>query len=395
MLIWGGGRKRGDLFAFTLVELLVVIAIIGVLIALLLPAIQAAREAARRTQCGNNMRQLSLAVHNFHDNHNRLPCHGADPIVATNRGRRGSFMFLLLPFMEQIQIYDNVMSNAPNSGGGYFTVYSSTDALVKIGPFLCPSDGTSRLLPNDQNPSNYRGCRADIPVRGNLASTGDVSISRSWLRPGPRTPDESSTSSTNVAWITIQGGGLGGFEMVSDGTSNTLMFSEGLIYDLDDTPTGGNIKSKIARGVSNASSNNSPYGTPVNCLNTRQDRTYYRATQNTFVADNAHQLGRRVFDWQTVGNSFSSLLPPNSPSCTSETGTPYVVLISAGSNHPGGVQVTFMDGSGRFISESIETKNLGRASTSKSSIEDADGPFSYGVWSELGSINGNENPTIE
>jgi prepilin-type N-terminal cleavage/methylation domain-containing protein len=94
---------------FTLVELLVVIAIIGVLIALLLPAIQAAREAARRAQCSNQIKQLALAVHNFHDNNNRFPASSFDPIFVSKNISRGGLLTLLLPFAEQSTVYSNLV----------------------------------------------------------------------------------------------------------------------------------------------------------------------------------------------------------------------------------------------------------------------------------------------
>src|SRR5256885_12647314 len=98
-------RRRATSAGFTLVELLVVIAIIGILIGLLLPAVQAAREAGRRTQCSNNLRQLGLAVHNYHDINNQLPAlytHyiNGDPNVSGQAGYSWSWITQLLPFME-------------------------------------------------------------------------------------------------------------------------------------------------------------------------------------------------------------------------------------------------------------------------------------------------------
>ena len=105
----GGGRKRGSILAFTLVELLVVIAIIGVLIALLLPAIQAAREAARRMQCANHLKQIGLAVHNFHDTKGGVPPAGIggrnDPAAEGCGYARLGFFPLIFPFVEQPGLY--------------------------------------------------------------------------------------------------------------------------------------------------------------------------------------------------------------------------------------------------------------------------------------------------
>ena len=105
--------------AFTLVELLVVIAIIGVLIALLLPAVQAAREAARRSQCSNNLKQLGLAMHNFHDVYNVLP-------FARTGGRPQSISWapLILPYMEQTTLLDLFTTPISNGAGGTFPMYT-------------------------------------------------------------------------------------------------------------------------------------------------------------------------------------------------------------------------------------------------------------------------------
>ena len=104
-------RWKGKLQAFTLVELLVVIAIIGILIALLLPAVQAAREAARRMQCTNHLKQLALAGHTFHDAYKRLPASYDDEIWLSKPVWYGGWPGLLLPFFEQQAIYEDLIKD--------------------------------------------------------------------------------------------------------------------------------------------------------------------------------------------------------------------------------------------------------------------------------------------
>ena len=119
-------RDRNCRAGFTLVELLVVIAIIGILIALLLPAVQAAREAARRSQCVNNLKQIGIAMHNYNDTYKILPynsySHGGSGENIRKRngqaegenGNRGSVFFKLLPFMEQQALFDAVKDDRNN-----------------------------------------------------------------------------------------------------------------------------------------------------------------------------------------------------------------------------------------------------------------------------------------
>ncbi len=119
--------------AFTLVELLVVIAIIGILIALLLPAVQSAREAARRVQCSNNMKQLGLALHNYHFQHQSFP-----PGSTFQAGNKGSILIRLLPYIEQQAVYDAYDFKQPTDDQTFAdgTLIAST----VIATYLCPSD---------------------------------------------------------------------------------------------------------------------------------------------------------------------------------------------------------------------------------------------------------------
>ena len=178
MLNCGGGGKRHNILAFTLVELLVVIAIIGVLIALLLPAVQAAREAARRMQCTNHLKQMGLAIHNFHGSHSALP--------PANLGNAKANLFvLILPFMERQSIYDvytsrNQQGNLTGTGdltpgkmdfvlwtawgqrSGTTAANAFTDEMKKsfasVSMYFCPSRRSSGGM-HDKSPDGSFGTR--------------------------------------------------------------------------------------------------------------------------------------------------------------------------------------------------------------------------------------------
>jgi prepilin-type N-terminal cleavage/methylation domain-containing protein len=141
-------RQHTPRAGFTLVELLVVIAIIGVLIALLIPAVQKVRESAARVQCQNNLKQIALATHNFHDTYRILPYNSLKPTTQPPFGVYGpqtkswSWLALLLPYLEQQALYRK--GDIPNK-----SLYDSRDVVAAQLPvFLCPSDGYSAAGPS-------------------------------------------------------------------------------------------------------------------------------------------------------------------------------------------------------------------------------------------------------
>ncbi|NLF10019.1 MAG: DUF1559 domain-containing protein [Pirellulaceae bacterium] len=237
--------------AFTLVELLVVITIIGILIALLLPAVQAAREAARRLQCNNNLKQIALALHNYHETNQTLPF-GSSYSTAATRTDAGTWASFILPYIEQQGVFDLLDFNYPMGDAR-----NAAAAAIEIQTFACPSDPQSSepILENRRwspgtSESGYRGTWNPTNAMG-LWYPGCT---------GPTCPDFCLFSADNTAspnnptcqgcnWGTESGGfciadGLKGeaafagmfgrakvgipFSRVSDGLSNTLMIGETL-----------------------------------------------------------------------------------------------------------------------------------------------------------------------
>ncbi len=162
--------KRSQKRGFTLIELLVVIAIIAILIALLLPAVQQAREAARRSACKNNLKQIGLALHNYHDAHrifpygyNTEPCAGG----AATDDLWTAWGFLILPFMDQAPLYQNLNAN----GASDCARWNAVPALIADGQggktiipaYICPSDPMGGINSDrgDFGKSNYKGVGVD------------------------------------------------------------------------------------------------------------------------------------------------------------------------------------------------------------------------------------------
>ena len=369
----GGGNTS----AFTLVELLVVIAIIGILIALLLPAVQAAREAARRMQCSNNLKQFGIALHVYHDAHKNFPAanHGCVPLNSADPNRPElelwsyGAVFSLLPFMEQSARYEDIETKrypaTIKSGGIYLRPWDNNSANHgTISTMICPSDG------NASSPAlSSNGCRISYST-----SHGD----NVW---------------DNGRHNSSEGGGQRGvfvshsftpLSKISDGTSNTIAMSEliGAPVYAATTLKGGIVVSQTEHLDWD----------PIAC------RSQVEPNDRNQLAGEAfhHYRGHWFTDGRTVNSGFTTVLPPNSPSCIgseSEKGEFGWGVFSSASNHTGGVNGALADGSVRFITETISFSiaDAQNPNTDKK-MEGRDGRRSnYGVWGALGSINGGES----
>ena len=346
---------------FTLIELLVVIAIIGVLIALLLPAVQAAREAARRSQCTNNLKQIGLAVHNYLSaNTDVMPPawvndqRNANIIAWQNQSAHAR----LLPYMEQVSVYNSINwmvgarwggTNAPNppdngAAGQQWGAMNATANVTAINSFLCPSDN----MPGSSG-QYVLGMPAFSKVCGSSNYPLNTGLNRrltGWAPNGP------------AYYCRPWDGAMArivGLRTFTDGTANTVIFSEWV----KGTASDGSRIDTLGTVFNAGFNGNDTTGATTGLLYDQLYAQAQRAANNPVPTFNWGWKG----EWWIYGESmcYQHTQLPNRRACfyndqTDMNGSGDAMtgsLVGPSSRHPGGVNVLMADGSVRFIKNTI------------------------------------------
>ena len=339
-------KRRG----FTLIELLVVVAIIAVLIALLLPAVQAAREAARRSQCVNNLKQIGLAIHNYISSQETVPPAGGYFNPPTyNVPQNQSMKVRLLPFMEQQTLFNayNFAFNdyGLNFAGNIGPMINATVGGTQLKSLLCPSDtnpGNTGTYHSGGTPNNDSGRK--MGVSNYMSNSGTERRYNNSISTGPSW------------WLGNhnQIGRIVSLASVKDGSSNTAIFSE------------------IVKGKSGQNK-----AGDMNVVN--DDGTIVLGSQGSDQADAAfcQKNAPTTNPWDYKGEywtqndsgrgAYNHIQTPNKRACQAGRGG-YDGMVSASSEHSGGVNMLLLDGSVKFIKDSI----------------------AYPTWHALGTIAGGE-----
>jgi prepilin-type processing-associated H-X9-DG protein len=340
--------------------------------------------------CVNNIKQLSIAVHTLHGTHNRLP-----QTVNTEEGYqycakiaasdfwdplgpgirqvwRWNHIFQILPYVEQQAIYDDYTARI-----GSLDAWRS-EVQFKNSAFLCPSDSNKNLA---DRYLNYLGCRGDL-VPAYQYDPGDL---RGVFRKGRGANGEPGSCD---------------FAVISDGLSNTLMWSEAAMMGSTYSSTNVPLKGFLVH----VNFNRTTGAYPKECASKQSLGTMITSPS---IAVNGAGPGSRMFDGCGNFAMFHAILPPNYPSCAIETTWQRMegsnTIHTASSYHPGGVNASMADASVRFFSNTIDPGSIltdlntlsGLPSSTANFPAAYSGPSFWGIWGALGSTGGGESKSIE
>ncbi len=342
------GSKRG----FTLVELLVVIAIIGVMVGLLLPAVQAAREAARRMSCGNNLKQMGLAMHNYESTYKKLPHAG-------QRDADFSVQARVLPYIEQSGLYEALDFSLPAFSGGFSSKvpHAKLRAAFEtpVPTFLCPSDPAPNKTLVTVSGTDY--AYGGINYLASYGSNRKQNYDFNWITDGPFNAVRSMP-----------------FSHLLDGLANTVLMSETVRSDGPDQTlalgtlpprpyrltlngsSGVNSATQPAQGMAATGSPWTPFVDSSGYIGNANVSAIWNQF-NSWRGGSSPALRGRGQSWAFSGaiNSLTNgYLPPNSP--TPDVVTHWTGYFAPRSYHTGGAHLLFADGSIHFLTDSTDTE---------------------------------------
>lgn len=333
---------------FTLRQLFFVVFLVSLPFALLFPAMQNAREAARRIHCQNNLKQLVMALHNYHDTYLHLPTAMGGTGTGGNENRLNA-MVPLSPFLESSPFYSLVDSGSYGAPPGGPAPWDKKFPLwqYQFELLQCPS-ATSEV--QDYQPTNYALCIGDV-----TSDIHQLETPRGLFAPRLYTK----------------------LKDCHDGVTNTIAIGE--IGTADDRFQAGQIAVNVSAAV---------LSQPDLCGKTiGPRRRYYRADVRL------HRYGRGYnwVDGAAGPGLFQTILPPNSPSCAVGGSEAVDGVYSAGSYHPGGALFGMADGAVLFFTETIDTGKTHQSPPTPSQYSQALVPSPYGVWGALGTIDGKDH----
>ncbi|QEG41677.1 DUF1559 domain-containing protein [Roseimaritima ulvae] len=339
---------------FTLVELLVVLAIIVIVAALFLPAVRSSKEAARRMSCGNNLKQLGLALHNYHDTHSHFPAAMGGTLGGTsdrdsNAGRL-SGLVAMLPFLEQPGLWQQLQQPSEHDGVTY--------PAMGPAPWVAEYPVWSRQL-------STLACASAAPQSSGLGRTnyafsiGDLAV---------------QIHDPGVLRGAFACGQTSRLDDIADGASYTLAMAEI-----------GTRDGRAVQGQFAVNQSNQILKDPSACFATSADEHY--ASQQPLSDDGR---GGRWADGAAGYGLVQTILPPNSPSCAVGGIEAVDGIYSAGSYHPGGSQIVKLDGAVSFITADVDTGQTSAAPLSPQRLQAGPVPSPYGIWGALGTAAGEE-----
>lgn len=340
--------------AFTLVELLVVITIIGILIALLLPAVQAAREAARRGQCTNNLKQLGLALQSFNDSYGRFPPGGARDSSPFGKGTStwgSSWMVYILNRVDQAAIGDNwqYSGNSGQNNTNNANLLLSSGKQVFISAYWCPSSPLQQWAPNQLAGVTYPMAPSYVGVSG--AVSGLI-------------PGYTESRQNTGTYGTCAGGGIlypnsqVRMQDILDGTTNVMAISEQADYIIDSNKTKQQWQAGYTYGFQRGctGTDNTPSTNATVNYNTGGDNSTANMTTIRYAVN--QKMASATAGWNNADIGTTGV-GGYTTSTTANIGN----NIPLNSAHPGGVNVALCDGSVRFVSDTVPRDVLARLAT--------------------------------